>query len=674
MKHKTALFSTALAIVLLPTLLVSPRLFSQPAAPAIGLYEQGRSAQNDENYYLAIEKYKAALALNPKYLDPIKGLAECFFFLDEYDESLHWAELGKQLNKNDNSLLTLEGRIQIVLGNLDQAKSLFLAVLSRQPNNIEAMTGVALLDIAAGRVRFAAKQFEDALAMNPQDRVTLLSLALIDESLGDMANANKFIELALANHPNYFLVQYIAGRTYYLEGDWPESEAHLRNALALKGDFEPARMLLGNLYVVLNRPDQAVEVLHPLLSQNPENALARYVLGIAYWAKRDLTSAIASFEGAISLSPNDEFSRLALEQLATSELKQGDPKRVSLARFRYAQGQLFEGKNLLEQALLEYRRAIKLDPASRDARLAFANIFRRRGFPMKYLNELQILKDLGLADRRINDDIAYYQTKSIGRVAQKWGIDQHDLDERSLSVQIFTLAPRNSLIHPASAEIVARFFKDVLDGYGKLRVPDVNPVAGSFEEAFRAARTAKADFFILLNFDEGERTFQARARLYLAKTGSLMADLSAERTGNDRVRDALLKVGSTVNDLLPVRGTLLRKEFDRGVVDLGSFQGLKEKDKLVIVKAGRVSLESSTIGFQYSDNDVVGYLTLDGIDEAVSEGSLEKKSFYDYVTTGDEVLFLPQGEGKTLSAPTANGPLTEAAPASELLRALLQLK
>ncbi len=217
-------FRKAAAPVILAILFLStPLLHGQPANGAISLFEQGKAATEEENYYLAIEKYKASLALNPHYLDPIKGLAECFFFLDEYEESLRWVALGKKYNKNDLSLPTLEGRINIILGNLEKARGLFLQTLRTEPNNIEAMTGIALLDIAAGRTRFAAKQFEDALVYNPQHRITLLSLALIYENLGDLPNANKFIELALKNHSNYFLVHYIAGRTYYLQETGPKA-------------------------------------------------------------------------------------------------------------------------------------------------------------------------------------------------------------------------------------------------------------------------------------------------------------------------------------------------------------------------------------------------------------------------------------------------------------------
>jgi tetratricopeptide (TPR) repeat protein len=646
--------------------LFAGRIAAEPTETAIGLFQAGKAAQDEENYYLAIEKYKASLVVNPRYIDPVKGLAQCFFYLDEYAESLRYVAEGKILNKNDLSLLALEGRINVVTGHLDKANELFTAVLSREPNNIEAMTGIALLEIAAGRTSFATKQLEDALVLNPTERTTLLSLALINESLGNLASANRYIELALKYHSNNYLVHYIAGRTYYMQAELGASESNLKSSLALRGDYEPARLLLGNLYVVMRKEDRAIEILRPLLASNPESVLARYLIGIAYWNKKDLANAINSLQGALGLDADDESSRLALEQLAIAELDQKNPKRSELARYRYEQGQLFEQRNLLDSALLEYRRAIKLDPVSKDARTAFAGIFKRRGFPLKYLNELEVLKELGITDRGILDDIEYYRTQGYGTVSEKWNLDQHDIDMRTLSLEVFTLVPRNSLFHPASGAIIAALFSDVLDGYGKIKVIPTNPTVASFEEAFRAARTGKADFFIILNFSEGERSFYAKSRLYLSKTGTLLSELSTERTGNGRIRDSLLRLGSSINDILPVRGVLLKKEFDRGVIDLGRIHGLKEKDSLVIVKAGKVSLTSDAIGFTYAENDVVGQITLDNIDEAVAEGSLAKKTFYDYISTGDEVLFLPKTQ------PTVNE--ASAIQGTTLLQELVDLK
>ena len=123
-----------------------------------------------------------------------------------------------------------------------------------------------------------------------------------------------------------------------------------------------------------------------------------------------------------------------------------------------------------------------------------------------------------------------------------------------------------------------------------------------------------------------------------------------------------------MNELLPVRGVLLEKRFDRGVIDLGLLHGLKEKDTLLIVKAGKVALRTDKVGFALQDADVVGKITLDAIDEAVAEGVLEKKSFYDYISVGDEVMILPDEETQKRFQEK------ETATTSRLLEELVDLK
>ena len=50
-------------------------------------YLDGAAAEGREDYALAVEKYKDALSLNPAYLEPMVGLAESFFQMEEYDEA-----------------------------------------------------------------------------------------------------------------------------------------------------------------------------------------------------------------------------------------------------------------------------------------------------------------------------------------------------------------------------------------------------------------------------------------------------------------------------------------------------------------------------------------------------------------------------------------------------------
>ncbi|RPJ06787.1 MAG: hypothetical protein EHM28_09390 [Spirochaetaceae bacterium] len=654
-------FITAfLCILVVGTAVAVPpsQAFALPG-DAVDLYKQGQNALAENNFYLAVEKYKAALAVNPNYLDAYKGLAESFYFLGEYDEALRNIEAAKRLSRNDIMLLNFEGRIWVVKGSLDKAKALFQQVLSKEPNNIEAMTGIALLDVAAGRTRYAASQCEEALRLNPTHRVTLLTLAILNESMGDTATAEKYVELALKYHANSALVHFTAGRFYYDVNNQYKAESHLKTALGLDGEFEDARILLGNLYILMKSYSRAIEVLRPLLNVRADNAFAYYSLGMAYWYSGDATQALQSLERAQRLKPDDEIIKLTLEQLSEAELPMLDERRITYAKQRFSQGQLFEGKNLYTTALLEYRRAVMLNPMYKDAHFALAGIYRKRGFPMKYLSTLVAITEKNIVDRRIQDDIEYYRTKTYGTVAEKWQLDQHNIVIKSLAVSMFYLPGRNSSLHPTSDGIVAAYFKDVLDGFDKMDVGKTEPVAANYEQAFRTARSDKSDYFLIFSFTESERSFRATCMLYLSRTGTELARFSAERTGNDRIRDTLLRVGNSLSDTLPLRGVLLKKQFDNGVIDIGRIHGLEEKKVLLIVKQGRVGLQTDKVGFTYQPGDVVGELTLTKVDEAVAEGAIAKKSFYDYAAAGDEVLYLPQGIPKLDESAGSPGSLLE---------------
>jgi len=167
-------------------------------------------------------------------------------------------------------------------------------------------------------------------------------------------------------------------------------------------------------------------------------------------------------------------------------------------------------------------------------------------------------------------------------------------------------------------------------------------VVSGFDQAFRAARAAGNHYFILLSIDEADRSFSATVDLYLGRTGGRIASFAAFRTGNDRVRDSLMKLGSQVAALLPPRGTLLVRRFGEGAIDLGSFQGVKNGDALVIVRKGGVHLRSDGPGLAYDDRDVVGDFKVTGLDEAVSEGSVTTRGYFDYVNAGDQVVYPPQ--------------------------------
>ena len=631
------------------------------------LLRQGRELQFSGDTLGAIEQYRAALAANPDYGEALAGLAECFFKLEEYEEALPQVLRARRYDRANLDLAVLEGRIRIGLGELEKARSLFDEVLASQQNNLDARFALAELDIASGKKRNAASKYLDTLRIRPDSQQALLALAVLNESDGDSREAQKYLETALRFHADDPGVRYAAARFALQQGDAGRAEGHLQAALALRPDFVEASLLLGQVLLVQSRAAEAIEVMRGLLAGRRDLPLAWYLLGLAQERSGDLTQAMSSLASASRLAPEDELARLALENLALGKLEIKEESRRKLAIPHLERGRRFEERNLLEKALAEYRRCLRLDPESRDGRLAYAGVYRLLGYPAKYRQELEVLRRLGFKDTAVTDGIEIVDSQLLDTVAATWGLDQYALERRTYSLAAFCIPREVRELHPFAGGELAEYLKDQLRRFDTVVVPDSEPLAQSFEEAFRRARGLGADYFLILRFEESERSFSAELEQYLGRTGTRVASYRAFRTGNDRVQDCLVLLTSQLQAALPAWGRLVTREFDTGVVDLGRLDGLKAEDKLVVVKRGKVRLRNDGVGLAMDDKDIVGDFQVLHPDERVSEGTLKRKSFFDLTNPGDEVVF-------QVTPPTEAPQPAEASPgAAGLLRRIYRL-
>jgi hypothetical protein len=132
---------------------------------------------------------------------------------------------------------------------------------------------------------------------------------------------------------------------------------------------------------------------------------------------------------------------------------------------------------------------------------------------------------------------------------------------------------------------------------------------------------------------------------YLTSTGKLMTTYRVFRTGNDRVQDNFNIMADRVFSALPLRGSLLARRFDRGIIDLGLYDQLETGQELSIVRKGKIRLRNDRIGVTADERDVLGSFTVEALDEVVSEGTVSKRSFFDLINAGDEIIpLLPSAE------------------------------
>jgi tetratricopeptide (TPR) repeat protein len=638
---------------LLIALLIAAALPSAPAVAelsALELYKKGHLAEIQEDYPAAIEQYKEALLLNPNYFDPVRGLARSYYAIEEYEEALGHINKAIALDKSNWDLYNIKGEILIGLGNLRDASGLFTSVMAREPNNIDARFGLAELDILAGKVNQAKARYMESLKILPNGRKALLKLVDLFLDLNDLASAAFYVEISLKSYPNDPEVNMTAARFYLKQRDFKSAGYYIATALSLKKDYFEVMQLSGIALLLQQKYQDAIAVLNQSLTERKAatNYIARYLLGYAHSLVSDFEEAVKQYLAALALRYDDEVSRIACEIQSIAYKDLPDRYRQTLAEYHLKQGQLFESQDMLKKALMEYRRALRIMPDYKDARVSYALLYKRLGFPIKYLLLLKFLSEsYGYKDNLILDEIDVTLPRYYESVGFNWYgsgqdkvFDQYSLERITYKLSLFTNDLDNALYHPFAAPFFIDYLKDIFLWYDNVHIMEGEVMIGSYQEAFRKAQKDNSDYFVTLKFLETERTFQMDGVIYLTRTGAELKRFSIFRTGNEKIQAAFLKLTEDLVGLLPLRGTLLARKADQGIINLGSIHGIRKDDTFIIVKRDKIRLAVKGIGLSYADEDVIGAFKVTATDENMSEGTVAKRSFFDFINPMDEVILV----------------------------------
>ncbi len=610
-------------------------------APQVEAYRRARNLQENRKYYQAVEAYTELVRRYPVYADPVIGLAESFFFLGEYQDALHYIQDAIRLRRGSTSLHVLHGRILVGLGRFDEARKIFSQVIEAEPNNMEALLGLAELDVAQGEVGNALQTYEDALARVPGDKRIILGLLLLSDELERQEASQTYVSAAVRYHGDSPEVQVAVARHYIRRERFDDALHHARIAVSLQPDYQPALLTAARALLLKNEFDEAIEYLLNALKVDPADAGTLYSLGMAYEMAGRPEEAIRSYTSVFRSRRDDELTRYALESLVRRSTPGDHPLRETLAEYHLDRGIEFESRFLMDKAAREYRLAVQLQPSEARYRMRYAEVWKTLGYYAKYLSYLEGIVDEGTQSEDILDELEIQRSLQEDGIAQSWGLGQFEIERNEYRLGVFYIPSESTMEKYMGERIAADLFVDFLSSRERVAVTDLRARrVSSFAEAFGIARGRGDEYFLLLSFDETRRSFSVYADMYLAVNGAGMEERKVYRTGNDRVSDALDRAVRGIHASLPLRGNLLRREFDAGLLDIGALDGLEEGDELLIFPPEAVSLLRDRLGFAYSEDDMVGRFTVDGVDDLVAEGTIEALGFFDYINEGD-ILIMP---------------------------------
>jgi len=650
-----------------------------PAATAPALLEQAREQRFLAAYYQAIDSLQAALRLNPAYAPAWQELAWCHYLLHEYEQALSHIARAYANGPRGNELVNLEAFCNVHLGRLDAARSLFQEVAGRQSANRDARFGLALLDIAAGRVASARQTLHDNLRHNPRDARLLMALAIIFRAENRPTDAAASLVEALRWAGNDSAVIFAAAMMQFELGQPFEAERLARQVLARLPEHSGALTLLATLYFGQAAYDQALEVLDHALRADAANrqawfllgqvqaaaGLARSEAGDGAGAERLRGEAIAAFRSLLEQWPDDEIARLALENLVMDGTSFEAPLRRDYAEWRFTRAAAFERRFLFDIASAEYRRGLAIDPYANLGRRRYAELLRINRLPTNYFAELDFLRSIGKADQAVEDALEIYDNALRGSVAREWRFDPFARPVvRPYRLQVYANGPGGIPWHIGSDLVLGRYVRDLFANSSQVQVDHTVLRADALADAFRPARESGTAYFLMLNVQETADEILVRAELRSARTGELLLPIETVRSGNDRAQLAAAYVVDQVQAALPLQGQLLEQRVDQGLVNLGRVHGLAVDDQFILVRASGLTLRSDAPGRRYADADIVADLTVLRLDDEVCLVQITRRGFFNRVNPGDQV-FRPAAAAEApvvAGAATANPSVAATAP------------
>jgi serine/threonine protein kinase/tetratricopeptide (TPR) repeat protein len=292
------------AITLLPQKAVeaATALLSLPAKFAVGLASVGagtRSAAaftafqsaeslmkqpNDTGLEPAIEKYKQAVDLDPRYAAAYAklGVAYCRLAAVLHDPAA-----------------------------LDLARRNCDASLALNPNLVDSHAAMAVVLEGTGDDRGALKEFSKALALDPSDPKTLVWQAQLFSKLNRWQDAERTLRRVLALRPNDWVAYNELGVALNSQGKYGDAIDQFRLACVAAPGSSMAFSNLGAVYMQMGHFPEAVEYLKKSLALRP-NALAAANISSALRAQGKATDALPFAQKAADLDPADDWNWLEL--------------------------------------------------------------------------------------------------------------------------------------------------------------------------------------------------------------------------------------------------------------------------------------------------------------------------------------------------------------------------
>ena len=270
-------------------------------------------------------EYRIALRFDPQNLDAVKKLGLAYYENGQLGEAFPPLKRYHDQNPNDLEVRQKLGTIYLMGRAPDKAREQALAILAKEPHNLDALLLIA-------ESADTPEEIKDAIARLEQDRATLPDPDRVARALGvlyarnqDVPRAESEFKKAVTSKPDSPEAHLALARLHLgkREFDLAEKEFKAAADLAPAGSF--ARLQLADFYLLTRRVDDAVKVLTDITNQAPDAFPAWLRRAEIAFAQGKLEEAQTAVSAVLTKSA-DNASALILQ--ARIHLAQREPAKA----------------------------------------------------------------------------------------------------------------------------------------------------------------------------------------------------------------------------------------------------------------------------------------------------------------------------------------------------------
>src|SRR5712691_8800876 len=247
-----------------------------------------------------------------------------------------------------------------------------------------------------GYVAYRAPAAQGTQSADPKGKLLVFQdvLRATDQiQLGHFAAARTLLAALQRKEPQLYLIPFLLGEAASHEAQWKEAEKNFGRAAALNPGFEQARLGLARALGLQGKIAQARDLLGTLLTTNPQNFRAWFLLS-QIEAPGDPKSSREALDKVIAIQPNFAPAYRARGLLSVREqtyasgaedLSRAVEMGLHDVLTYNSLGICYSRINRLDDAVESYRRAIAADPG-------FAQAHLNLGFAYERLNQPDLKK------------------------------------------------------------------------------------------------------------------------------------------------------------------------------------------------------------------------------------------------------------------------------------------